>query len=475
MSIQVFLYAQEIEISAPQKINAGISKVEVLGRNDQGILIRHTVHDDDEIICYYDNMSVRWKKVIPHREKNSTIEEIIIYPDSVMFFYSTIMKNVTVLKAFKTNARIETPTPSILCDTISRTLMNPLPRPQFVTTADKRFVLFSYNDHDFDDNRLVHLTCMNNLLRKTWTSKMRISGFEHPDVITTVIDTFGNASVIIGEYKARNFSNNFPYTALMISSIKQKGTRIHQTTIHDREIFYTQCEARPDARTGNILMSGLFSYDVGSESKGVYFFLYNSLLDSLMVKNYEAYSGDFLSQLTGNFPPKKNDAFYDFQPVDLIVKRDGGAIFVAESESVTSESYNNPPFGGFGLSTGFTVSYYHYDELAVMSFRPDGSVEWKQILHKKQSTEGDGGFYSSISTMIAPAQLYFVYNDVTNGQTTVSDFSVDATGKQMRNEIFSADRKGVEVAPRQGKQISANEMVLPSFKKNFLQFVKISF
>src|SRR5437762_8371878 len=86
--------AQQIEISTPQKINAGVSKVEVLGRNEQGILIRHTVHDDDEIVCYYDNMSVRWKKVIPRREKNSTIEEIIVFPDSVVFFYTTFMKNI---------------------------------------------------------------------------------------------------------------------------------------------------------------------------------------------------------------------------------------------------------------------------------------------------------------------------------------------------------------------------------------------
>jgi len=150
-------------------------------------------------------------------------------------------------------------------------------------------------------------------------------------------------------------------------------------------------------------------------------------------------------------------------------------LFIAQSESVSTEAYVNPPLGGFGLSTGFTVNYFHYDELAVLSFNQDGSVEWKQILHKKQSTEGDGGFFSSIGLMIAPTQLYFVFNDGINGQTVVTDFSLDATGVQSRKEIFSADRKGVMVVPRQGKQVSANEMVLPSFKKNFLQFVKISF
>lgn len=319
------------------------------------------------------------------------------------------------------------------------------------------------------------MTCLNFMLRKEWSTNIRLADLEHPDVIAATIDTFGNACLVSGEYKARNFSNNFPYTGLMISSIRQKGTRTHQTIIREQENFYTECKVKLDARNGNVLMAGLFSHNAGTESEGVYFFGYNSLRDSLMLQHYEAHSIDFISQLTGNSPPKRNDGFFDFQPVDLIVKRDGGAIFIAESQSVTSEAYNNPPFGGFGLSTGFTVNYYHYDELAVISFNPDGSVEWKQILHKKQSTEGDGGYYSSIATMIAPTQLYLVYNDVVNGQTTVSDFSMDAAGKQVRNEIFSADRKGVNVTPRQGKQISANEMILPSFKRNYLEFVKITF
>jgi hypothetical protein len=477
LSVLVFVHvqAQDIATSPPQKITAGISKVEVLGRNDQGIIIRHTVHDDDEILCYYDNMSLRWKKNIPRREKNGSIEEIICYPDSMLFFYSVTVKGATVLKAFKTSSRIESPATVIALDTLSTTLMSPIPHTQFSLTADKRYILFWYSDHNFDNNKMVHLTCLDFKLRKQWSTIIRLTELEHPDPITATIDTFGNACLVSGEYKARNFSNNFPYTALMITSIKQKGTHTHQSIIREQENFYTECQVKQDVRNGNVLVAGLFSHNAGTESEGTCFFVYNSSRDSLILQHYEAHSNDFVSQLTGNSPPKRNDGFFDFQPIDLIVKRDGGAIFIAESESVTSEAYNNPPFGGFGLSTGFTVNYYHYDELAVTSFNPDGSVEWKQILHKKQSTEGDGGYYSSIATMIAPAQLYLVYNDIVNGQTTVSNFSIDATGKQARNEMFSADRKGVNVTPRQGKQISANEMILPSFKRNYLEFVKITF
>ncbi|MBA2407249.1 MAG: hypothetical protein H0V65_04560 [Chitinophagales bacterium] len=157
------------------------------------------------------------------------------------------------------------------------------------------------------------------------------------------------------------------------------------------------------------------------------------------------------------------------------MKRDGGAILVAESASVSSESYTSNSYGTFGISSGFTVNYYHYDDIAVFSFQKDGKLEWKQILHKKQATEGDGGYYSSFITMIAPASLYFIYNDMSNAQTNVANYNIDPSGNHQRKELLNADRKGVMLIPQSAKQISPTELLVPSIKRNYLQFVKISF
>lgn len=45
--------------------------------------------------------------------------------------------------------------------------------------------------------------------------------------------------------------------------------------------------------------------------------------------------------------------------------RDGGGILITEAISVSSESYAGSNYGTFGISSGFTVNYYHYDEMAV--------------------------------------------------------------------------------------------------------------
>src|SRR6185436_15935435 len=112
-------------------------------------------------------------------------------------------------------------------------------------------ILFWHPDNNFDDNRTVHLSCLNFRLRKEWSTSVRLTDLERPDPIAATIDTFGNACLVSGEYKARNFSNNFPYTALLISTIKQKGKQIHQAIIREQDNFYTECKVKQDVRSGN--------------------------------------------------------------------------------------------------------------------------------------------------------------------------------------------------------------------------------
>ncbi len=469
------LCAQEIAISTPQKVTTGYSKVEVLGRNNQGILVRDIIKDDDQISCFYDNMQLHWKKVVPHKEKNIVTEEIILYPDSTLFFYTVTEKGTTFLKAYKTNSRIESPTASIICDTISKNYLSQPPRPNFALSPDKSFILIWFADVNFDNNGLVHLTCINYEMKKLWDAKVKLSSIEHPDPFWAAVDSAGNATLVSGDYKIKNFNNDFHYTSLLLSTFKNNGTVIHHSVLLNKNFLLTAASVKQDLLSGKVLLSGMYSNDPGSRSDGIYFFVFDSRSDSLLTERFEAYTPEFITSLTGNSPPKKNDGFYDFQNKDLIVTKNGGAIFLAQSESVTSESFTTTSIGGFGGTNGFTVNYYHYDDIIVYSFSPTGAVEWKQVLHKKQSTEGDGGYYSSFLTMIGASKLSFIYNDASNGQKSVTAYDVDAAGTQARKEIFNADRKGVNVAPRHSKQISVNEVVLPSYKKNYLQFVKITF
>jgi hypothetical protein len=467
-------FAQELLYSPPQKVTAGYAKIEILGKNSQGILVREIGRTDDQIAAYYDNLQIRWKRQTPHKEKNAKIEQILICDDSLIIFYSVVLKNISLLKAFKTNARLESTPLAVICDTLNHSLVNATSPIHFAYTADKRKILVYYEDASFGSNKTIRLTCLDASLHHLWKAPLQIKTMEEPKIIEAVLDDQGDACIVVGENTVKNFRNDFFYSALHAFKIPSGGSQVNEITLQERDNLLGNCKIRLDAQSGNILIAGLYAKSPGAESEGVYFLMLNSE-DSIVQKKFEPHSQEFLAELTGNDPPRKSDGFFDFQPRELIVKRDGGAILVAESASVSSESYTSNSYGTFGISSGFTVNYYHYDDIAVFSFQKDGKLEWKQILHKKQATEGDGGYYSSFITMIAPASLYFIYNDMSNAQTNVANYNIDPSGNHQRKELLNADRKGVMLIPQSAKQISPTELLVPSIKRNYLQFVKISF
>lgn len=466
------VFAQDIAFSAPQKVTTGYAKVEVLGKNREGIMVRTVGRNTDEMIAFYDNLQLRWKKNTPKKEKNGKLEQVVMYNDSVIFLYSIIVKNVTLLKAFRTNSKLESGPLTMIVDTINRSLINASPDLHFVLNANRSDILLYYEDPAFNSNSTVHARCYDFRLHKNWSQSWKIKSVETPELIEAVLDTQGNASLVVGEKYSRNYNNDFIYSSLHAFCISENGQLLRESVMYEKNYLLTACKAQIDLTTGNLLLAGLYATSAGTESEGAYFFVVQAC-DSVQTKRFEPHAVEFITQLTGNNPPRKNDGFYEFYPKELIVTRDGGGILVAESVSVSSESYNNSGYGTFGISSGFTVNYYHYDDIAVFSFKNDGTLNWKQILHKKQATEGDGGYYSSFATVISPAALHFIYNDVQNGQTSVGAYNIDVTGKQQHTEVFNADRKGVMIIPQAAKQVAPNEVVIPSLKRNYLQFIKI--
>jgi hypothetical protein len=111
----------------------------------------------------------------------------------------------------------------------------------------------------------------------------------------------------------------------------------------------------------------------------------------------------------------------------------------------------------------------------MISTRPDGSVDWTNVLRKKQISEDDEGFFSSYSIQTMDGQLRIVYNEEIFYKTNVNEYIVNAEGKANRNFLFNAGTKDLMLAPGIAKQISGRELLIPSFRNRSIKFVKITF
>ena len=379
-----------------------------------------------------------------------------------------------MLKVAKVNAQLNLIRVATIIDTLATSTLLPVPGMNYTASFNKKRFLIYYDDLNNSDRRKLHSYGVDELLNLKWKNEFRSLDFVEPETVTAVIDDSFKCWFLIGENQVKNFHNDFPYNKFMLLSYNDSTKNFSQTIVEESGLIFTQPLLKLDFKNQQIIVAGLYALAPGTESNGIILLRFQ-LQGKSINKKLIAYSADLLSQLTGNISPKRSDGFFSFQPSDMVVKNDGGIIFLAESYSISTDAFNSSGYGNFGGSTSLTVNYYHFDEVIALSFNDTGGVEWNQVIHKKQQTESDGGIFSSFALLIAPTNLLLIFNDFAAGMDVLSTFTLWPDGKVERNEIFNADKKGLLPLVKEGKQISPNEMVMPSLKKGYLQYLKILF
>jgi hypothetical protein len=166
-----------------------------------------------------------------------------------------------------------------------------------------------------------------------------------------------------------------------------------------------------------------------------------------------------------------------FQIGAVVPRMDGGALLVAEYYDKTVENYeytNYDPYYGYRTSTR-QVEFYEYDDILLFSIKPDGTPTWDNVIRKKQISREDRGINSSYALLNSRQKLYFIFNENVEQNSNVLQYEMEADGTLDRKSLFNASQQEVQLRPASAKQISFNEIIIPSIYKKSLAFVKLSF
>ena len=96
-------------------------------------------------------------------------------------------------------------------------------------------------------------------------------------------------------------------------------------------------------------------------------------------------------------------------------------------------------------------------------------------MHKKQYSQDDGGVYSSFFLMESPTRLRFLFNDEVRFENSVSEYVLNGRGEFLRNSLFHTRDLDLRLRFRDGIQVAANELILPSEHRNRLRLVKMTY
>ncbi|HZG01579.1 MAG TPA: hypothetical protein VEY71_11275 [Chitinophagales bacterium] len=457
--------AQELEYSLPQALPYGVNASFVLGQNSEGILVHLSGRSHESIQCYDPtSLALKWKKDIAVAEKSATVEKVFLAGDSLMAFYTVYQKGSNVLKANLYSPRLNLLRNAVAVDTASA-LLGEGSTYRFRSSTLRSHVLV-YTGDEFSRKREIRYAVFNAGLQTVRAGRVDASRLHQPDLINGYVTDHGDAWFLCGDGRARNFNNAYLYTTIGLFH----NDRYIETSSEGR--LLSDPLFRFDMHNNAWVVAGLFSTKPGNEAHGTYF-MRGALTDTVIHASlFLPFTEDFLTNIGQQ---NKRAGFRDFVPTDMVVKRDGGVIFVTESQSEYSETLSSTRMSTMGSGPGLVTNHFYYNDLVVFATDSNGAALWSQVLRKKQQSDNDGGYYLSYGLLVGPRELWMVYNDRVSGENNLSAYAVSGTGENKRTALVSTDRKSLAPVPAQGKQIAANALVLPSLRKGFFQLIKITF
>lgn len=271
--------------------------------------------------------------------------------------------------------------------------------------------------------------------------------------------------------------NNIPLTNNFLDEVKIKADNINKTYLIS-SLFYRQ-------RRGNV--------------EGLYITVWDKANNRIKAETYNIFD-DELKENAKSENTSAKTAFNDYFIRQIFPKRDGGFLIVSELFFTSSRgnnwnrydylyspysmspysSYNNywSPYGGYANSSnrwnnGYGTRYYS-ENIALFSFDANASIEWTNILHKSQFDDNseDGLSYLIYNT---GGEINFLYNQLERRLKLLSEQSVGPNGQINRAPTLKNLDKDFEFLPKFGKQVGANQVIIPCVYRNYICFAKIDF
>ncbi len=468
-------FSQSVSYSQPKKQSSKYPDFRILGKNKEGALVHKYGRSNHLVEAYGKNMTLRWSNDLTFKYPDVDVRKIEIYPEKTLVFYLANQKSQPVLFAEKWNIRFSGDGNAFVIDSVETGRFDAESVVRVASSQDKSKIACYYPVLGEDKSVRLKLALLDDNLNIIYRKMIPLSDPGNPLLIRKVLpDNNGNVFILLEKEEDRSRKKNQDNESFKIKLLTVSGELKNIDFRFQRPVF-RKLYIEIDNVNHNLVAAGFYTDDVGEEAQGYFYFVYN--LDSSAVTSsyYMKFGSDLIFDVTGKDASKDVKGFYSFEIYDLVLRFDGGAVIVAESRFSTEE---NTQVATFTPSIGpsfRTINISYYNDVMLLSVFPDGTLDWSEVLKKKQVSEDDDGFFSSFCTMTTGGKLRFIYNEEIYPKTNISQYSVDKKGKVERNYLFNSGDKNVTIIPRLAMQISANEVLIPSWRRSTLSFVKLTF
>ena len=458
-------FAQQVTVSEPLNVRSDMG-YEIIGTLQDNLLLFRDRSTLFEVQSYTAEMELGWVKELELDKRRPQVLGLTSDKKTFTILYQKRFKGDLILKAHKYDAGA-----NLLDSVVVVNLGRPFYTPDFQIelSEDRQKMLIYY----FDQAREFHAKVFDvPSMRLDWETQ-----FEPADMVLirdyrqTLVDNDGNVYLVLERDNRKSKQDNHHYEVYRYGpseSMRANSVRVAMDGMLTYDVFFNY-----DNLNRQLVAGGLYSDGNRGRAEGV-FYLRVDNFGQRQGLQFHPFDDVFIADLVDRNPEKTQKGLTQAVVREIVLRRDGGILLIGERSreqernAGTGRSYSN----GYG---GRYVVDYFYEDLFVVSLHPDGDLHWKNVLHKKQYSQDDDAIYSSYLLAKTPSSLRLLFNDEIKQNNTVSEYVVRGDGHADRNSVMSTANQQLRLRFRDGVQVAANELIVPSERRTRLKLVRVKY
>lgn len=480
--LSTYAQAQKVDFAATEK-SFQRTFIKVIGQNEKGFFILRSpssfnnkqdqlrLRDNKSEVAYINNnLTTAWTCSFNYLSADAEIQDVCIFNDSLYLFYALTNKetNKNELYAQKINAiKGIADTKPLLIDEIQFDKRRNRGMFYIKKSKNNKLLCTMYKQSNADDEKLnINITLLDTTLQRVWSKKYKTD--------------FYDGVLFLNDFKVSNDSTVYILTSLdldkkmlrdkkyTLNIANESSEKLNAVSIVLSKFFINDIKMEIDYINKQIVMAGFYSELNSFSSAGIVYA--NVKFDDLTPRiYYESFKAKFLNEFNTERTVNRGTELINYYIDRILLRTDGGVILVSESNYVTeSTNYNS-------YYQLYTTSYtYHYDNILLFSINPNGKIHWESIVRKNQVSEDDAAFYSSYIVSLDVDRVHIIYNKYIRKSTDILSCTINNKGESTEKVIIK-ENDNVLIMPGGGRQISADQIVIPCIQKNKTNFMRITY
>ncbi|MCO6494251.1 MAG: hypothetical protein J5I91_01040 [Bacteroidetes bacterium] len=273
---------------------------------------------------------------------------------------------------------------------------------------------------------------------------------------------YSNEKIKIGEgrYTTELIYCNLKTNQIIHIPITDKGFRV-------RDVNFTS-----DDSMNVVFASGFFGAEINEYQKGIFQIGIDEQTGKIEINTFTDIPITFVSDVLGEKYSNKGTLLNNFYIKKIVRTTDNRSILIAE-RYFTDTYFDQYWMNGVPLSISHRL--YHYDEIILICLDTLGSISWNKVIQKKQASQDDYGYFSSILIGVSPDYISILYNDRMSRSKDVLQYRVSKDGDIKTDILLPAEEVYTFIIPIEGKQTGYDRIVVPVLRDREYSIIKITY